>query len=218
MSRRLTVALVFGLGLSAAAAAAQTTTPAVRLTDITVQAEGEAVTVNVVTSAAPRCQSKILGEPLRLVLDFEQTLYRWKAAPLAVGADPVKEISGSQVRKDVARVVIALARKVPYTLEPHAGGLRVVFAPTTTADHPTPAAAPVAPATWRLQGIILLDESAVAYIMDPTTKKIGRYGVGDAIGDGVVEVIEERHVVLTTPRGRVELRLEEPRPGRRPRP
>jgi len=33
----------------------------------------------------------------------------------------------------------------------------------------------------------------------------------------VVETIEERHVVLTTPRGPIELKMEEPRPSRAPR-
>jgi hypothetical protein len=237
-------ALALTLGVLARAAAAQSPEAPVQLTDVTVQSQGEAVAVSIVTSAtsaALKCRSQLIAGPFRLVLDCDHALYRGPSAPIAVDADPVKEIRGRQYRNGVARLVIVLARKVPYTLESHAGGLRVVFAPANTAapapasaspppvaPPPAPPPAPAAPpkppppptasATWRLQGIVLLDEKAVAFITDPTTNKVGRYVVGDMIGDGVVEVIEERHVVLTTLRGRIELRLEEPRSAPRPRP
>jgi hypothetical protein len=58
----------------------------------------------------------------------------------------------------------------------------------------------------------MLDAQAHAYIFDPATRQVRRYAVGDTVGDAVVETIAERHVVLRTPSGRVELRVEQPKP------
>lgn len=209
MSRRAIAALALTLG-ALARAAAQSPEPPVELTDVSVQARGETVTVNVTTSAAPKYTSELMDGPFRLVLDFEDARYRWTTAPVPGGADPVKEIRGSQYRKGVARLVIELTRRAPFTLEPHAGGVRVVFAaPAARAP-----AAPRPPA-YRLEGTVVRDEgTSVAYIAEAATNKVGAYRVGDPLGDGVVETIDERHVVLRTPRGTVELRMAEPRPAR----
>ncbi len=227
MPPRRAVALALTLGVLARAAAAQAPEISVQLTDVSVQSQGDTVTVSIATSAAPKYRSELMDGPFRLVLDFEDTLYRWKTAPVPIGADPVREVRGSQYRKGVARLVVELQRRAAYTLEPHAGGLRVVFTPARTADStpappparpPAAAAKPTAPPAapgWRLQGIVIRDETAVAYIAD-AANQTKRYAVGDPIGDGVVEAIEERHVVLKTPRGPVELRLEAPRPAPRP--
>ena len=192
------------LQLVAWAAAAETPAPAVKLTDVVVQSRDEGVRVEIKTSGAPKYRSELRGGPFRLVLDFEDAAYAWAKSPVAVGADPVKEIRGSQYRKGIARVVIELTRRAPYTLEPHAAGLRVVFG---TSKAPTAAAAP----TFRLQGIVLRDEGSVAYIADTAANKVSAYRVGDSLGDAVVETIEERHIVLRTPRGTIEMRLEDPR-------
>ncbi len=226
-SRARAAALLLVVVALARAAAAQTPAAPVLLTDVSVQRQDDTVTVDVKTSGAPKYTSEFMDGPFRLALDFEDTAYRWKVAPVAVGADPVREIRGSQYRRGIARLVIELTRKAPYTLEPHAAGLRVVFgAPKATAPPaaiapPKPAAAPRASAptpAFRLQGIILLDERSVAYVADTATNKVTGYRVGDKLGDGVVEAIEERHVVLRTPHGTTEMRLEDPRPGSRQRP
>ncbi len=202
------------LHLMAWAAAAETPAPAVELTDVVVQSRDEGVRVEIKMSGAPKYRSELRGGPFRLVLDFEDTAYAWAKTPVAVGADPVKEIRGSQYRKGIARVVIELTRKAPYTLEPHAAGLRVVLgrskAPTSAAA-PAPGAPPAQP-PFRLQGIVVRDDGAVAYIADTTTNKVSSYRVGDALGNAVVETIEERHLVLRTERGTTEMRLEEPHP------
>lgn len=205
-------ALVFALG-ALAGAAAQAAGSTVQLTEVTVDRPGDAVTVRITTSGAPKYTSEFMDGPFRLVLDFEDALYRWKATPVRVGADPVREIRGSQYRKGVARLVIELTRKVPYTIEAQAGGLRVQFGTS-----PPPAAASPASPPFTLRGIVLRDDGAVAYVAATGTGRVSAYRVGDALGDGVVEVIEERHVVLRTPRGPLEMRLEEPRPGPRPQP
>ena len=193
-------ALVLALGVVARAAEAQTVDATVQLTDVSIQRRDDTVTVEIKTSSTPRYRRQLMEGPVRLVLDFEDALYRWKTVPLAAGGDPVKEIRGSQLYKGVARLVIELTRKAPYTIEAHARGVRIVF---------------TAPA-FKLQGTVLRDDGAVAYIADTATNQVKRYSVGDPIGDGVVETIEERHVVLKTPRGPVEFRMEEPNPGPRP--
>jgi hypothetical protein len=90
-------------------------------------------------------------------------------------------------------------------------------APALLAQAPSPpAAARRPPPAWRLEGIVIREGGSTAYIADAATNHVKSYHVGDAIGDGVVETIEERHVVLKTPRGPVELKMEEPRPARAP--
>jgi hypothetical protein len=90
-------------------------------------------------------------------------------------------------------------------------------APAPLAQAPSPpAAARRPPPAWRLEGIVIREGGSTAYIADAATNHVKSYHVGDAIGDGVVETIEERHVVLKTPRGPVELKMEEPRPARAP--
>ena len=210
-------ALVLALGVVARAAEAQTVDATVQLTDVSIQRHDAAVTVEIKTSGTPKYRSQLMDGPSRLVLDFADALYRWKAAPLAAGGDPVREIRGSQLYKGVARLVIELTRKAPYTIEAHAGGVRIVFgAAKTAAAPPAPAKPSVAAPAFKLQGTVLRDDGAVAYIADTATNQVKRYSVGDPIGDGVVETIEERHVVLKTPRGPVEFRMEEPNPGPRP--
>jgi hypothetical protein len=75
---------------------------------------------------------------------------------------------------------------------------------------------PATPPGPRLHGVIVLDQQAHAYIWDPESRQVRRYAVGDAVGDSLVEAIGERHVVLRTPAGRVELRVQETRPALAP--
>jgi hypothetical protein len=222
--RRLAVLALIS-GLLVRAAWGQPSDAPARVTDVAVQSVDDTVTVSIATEGAPKYRSELLDGPFRLVFDFENTLYDWKKAPVSVATDPVKEIRGSQYRVGVARIVIELRRRAPYRVEPEGGGIRVVFAPPTKAAPPTVTAPPVtapatapepAPSTWRLQGIIVSDGVAAAYIVDPATNQVGRYAVGDRIGDGRVEAIEERRVVLRMPRGGLELRLDELLPAPRP--
>ena len=220
MARWRIVPLILALGAAAALAHAQPAAPPAELKDVAVVPGAGAVTVAIATSGAPKHQATLMDGPWRIVLDFEDCAYRWARNPVPVGREPVKEIRGSQYRKGIARVVIELTRRVPYTIEPHAEGLRVVLgvaAPPATAAAPAPpvAARPPEPEGPRLQGIVWRDEGSVAYIADPATKQIKRYQVGDALGDAVVEAIAERSVTLRTPRGPLELKLAPLRPAAR---
>jgi hypothetical protein len=204
--------------------------PAVELSEATIVERDAAVEVWVRLSRSARYQAELMDSPDRLVIDFEDTAYRWSKQVVPVTADPVRQLRGSQFRKGVARLVIELQRKVGYTIETDREGLRIVIPRAESAEAarppgaatPSPPAAPAAPrgpaggrslAAPLVYGIIRLDERAHAYIFDPATRQVRRYAEGDALGDAVVETIGERHVVLKTPSGRVELRVDEPRPA-----
>ena len=231
MAPRAALALALGLAAAAAAAAAAP----VELSEVRVTPHAGGVRVEVSTSAPPRYRSELIDGPWRVVIDFEDARYGWAPKPLAVGADPVREIRGSQYRKGVARLVIELTRRVPWTVEAHAGGLSVLLgapplaAPAPAARPPAPAAPPgAAPAPApapppapppraparapELQGIVLRDDGPVAYIVAPGATQARGYRVGDALGGGVIETIGERRVVLRTREGTVELRLDIPKP------
>src|SRR2546421_17103 len=220
--RALEATLGLALALWARAAAGEMADAPVELVDVSVQSRSDGVRVDVKTSGPPRYRSELMDGPYRLVLDFEDALYHWTVGPLAVDIDPVKTIRGGQFRANVARLVIELTREVPYRVEAHPRGVRVLLgagralAPPGEALVP-PAEAPKPAPPWRLAGTVLRAEGSTAYIADAATSQVKSYRVGDAIGDGVVETIEERHVVLGTPRGPVELRMEELPPARVPR-
>ena len=200
----------------------------VELTEATLVEREGAVEVWVRLSRQARYQSELMDSPYRLVLDFEETAYRWTNQPVPVTADPVRQLRGSQFRKGVARLVIELQRKVPYTIDADREGLRIVIPRDETVAAAKPAAvvpAPAPPATGSrsfaaplVYGIIHLDERPHAYIFDPATRQVRRYAEGDALGDAVVEKIGERTVVLKTPTGRLELRMDEGKPAPTPRP
>jgi hypothetical protein len=213
--------------------------PAVELSEATIVERDAAVEVWVRLSRSARYQAELMDSPDRLVLDFEDTAYRWSKQAVPVTADPVRQLRGSQFRKGVARLVIELQRKVGYTIETDREGLRIVIlraesaeaarapAPATSTPPATPTPSPASPrappggrsvAAPLVYGIIRLDERAHAYIFDPATRQVRRYAEGDALGDAVVETIGERHVVLRTPSGRMELRVDEPRPAATPAP
>jgi AMIN domain len=222
--------LLGALAVLPAEAAAQTPPPA-ELTEATIVERGVAVEVWVRLSRQTQYQSEVMDGPHRLVLDFEDTAYRWVRFPVPVVADPIRELRGSQFRKDVARLVIELHRKAAYTIDADREGLRIVIPRAEPqAAKPAPAARPAptpsvpptsggrslaAPVVY---GIIRLDERAHAYIFDPGTRQVRRYAEGDALGDAVVEKIGDRNVVLRTPGGRMELRVEETRPATAPAP
>jgi hypothetical protein len=201
--------------------------PSVELTEAAIIERDTAVEVWVRLSREARYQSELMDGPYRLVLDFEDTAYRWVKYAVPVAADPVRQLRGSQYRKGVARLVIELQRKVAYTIDADREGLRIVIPREEAAGRAKPpAAAKPAPALSGTRslavplvyGIIRLDERAHAYIFDPTTRQVRRYAEGDALGDAVVETIGERTVVLRTPSGRMELRVDEAKPDAVPRP
>jgi hypothetical protein len=227
---RILAGLLVALTALPLAAAAQGE-PSVELTEAAIIDRDVAVEVWVRLSREARYQSELMDGPYRLVLDFEDTAYRWVNHAVPVAADPVRQLRGSQYRKGVARLVIELQRKVAFTIDADREGLRIVIpreeaagrskSPPAAKPAPGPSAPPSgsrSPAAPLVYGIIRLDERPHAYIFDPTTRQVRRYAEGDALGDAVVETIDERTVVLKTPSGRMELRAAEGKPDAAPRP
>jgi len=206
---RVAAALVL-IALAASAGRVHAQGEPAALTEATVVQREGAVEVWVRLTRPARHQAEMIDSPHRLVLDFEDTAYRWSGKPVPVAPEPVRALRGSQFRKGVARLVIELSRPVTYTIERDREGLRIIFPRATSAAAPASTPAPRrGSGPPQLYGIVMLDAEAHAYIFDPTLRQVRRYRVGDTVGDAVIETIGERHVVLKTPTGRVELRVEE---------
>lgn len=94
---------------------------------------------------------------------------------------------------------------------------RNLFSPTRTE-----APGPGTPAQQALQfpkpnlfGVVLKDGGAIAYLEDPSTKRVAAYRVGDAIAGGTVQAIQPDQVLLARADGQVAVKLHDPT---RPRP
>jgi type IV pilus assembly protein PilQ len=113
----------------------------VKLSDITVDAKTD-TTVQIKTTGAARYHANLIGSPSRLVIDLEDTVYAWRPTPLTVGGDLVKQVRGSQYRKNVARVVIEFTRKSEYKIVESGAGLIVTVSAAAPGPAPTAAAKP----------------------------------------------------------------------------
>jgi len=123
---------VLSLGLlivlfAGAPAGAQAAPAAVKLSDVSVSTQPDAVTVVVKTSGLPKYQASLIDAPRRLIVDVENATYAWRKTPLSVGSDPIKQIRGSQYRKGVARVVVELTRQVGYAIREDDNGLSIII-------------------------------------------------------------------------------------------
>jgi hypothetical protein len=217
MGRAVMLGLVVAVLAPAAGVRAQGEPAA--LTEATVVEREGAVEVWVRLTRPARYQAEMIDSPHRLVLDFDDTAYRWTTKAVSVVQEPLRELRGSQYRKGVARLVVELRRPAIYTIEQDREGLRIIFAREQTAIEPPARTAPrTASPRPLVYGIVMLDAEAHAYIFDPALRQVRRYRVGDAVGESVIETIGERHVVLKTPSGRLELRVEETKPDAAPAP
>jgi hypothetical protein len=205
------IALALGLMVVALVTSVHAQEPAA-LTDATVVEREGFVEVWVRLTRPSRYQAEMMDSPHRLVLDFDDTAYRWTVKPVPVTPEPVRELRGSQYKKGVARLVVELRRPAAYTIERDREGLRIIFARDRAAAELAPRPASARATQPLVYGIVMLDAEAHAYIFDPAQRQVRRYRVGDTVGDAVIETIGERHVVLKTPNGRVELRVDESKP------
>jgi hypothetical protein len=135
----------------------------------------------------------------------------------------VRQITAPRPRPLAARAPAAAAAAAiqPGTRPPAAAyaavASRNLFSPTRSeAAAPSPIAnAPLNAPRPNLFGVILRDGAPVAYLEDPTTKRVAGYRVGDNVGGGTVQSIAADHVVLARPDGNVAVQLRDPT---RPRP
>jgi hypothetical protein len=85
-----------------------------------------------------------------------------------------------------------------------------LFSPTRTeapAGTTTAAAPLVRP---NLFGVVVRETGSIAYLEDPTTKRVAGYRVGDRIVGGTVQTIKADGVVIDRPEGPVDVRLRDP--------
>jgi len=110
------------------------------LRDVSVTTQPDAVMITVKTTGEVKYRAELVDRPYRLVLDFDDTSYGWRKAPLAVETEPLKQIRGSQFRRGVARVVVELTRKVGYAIREERDGLAIVIPTSTSARLAEPTA------------------------------------------------------------------------------
>ena len=99
---------------------------------------------------------------------------------------------------------------------------RNLFSPTRTEAPPVTAAAAPIPARQypkpNLFGVVVGDGTPIAYLEDPTTKRVAGYRLGDSIAGGTVQTISADRVVLARPEGPVDIRLHDPAKPKPPAP
>lgn len=131
----------------------------------------------------------------------------------------IRELRAPAPAPDVARrPVPAAAPAVPAAraageTPPGAYGVvaaRNLFSPTRTEAPPAPVAAGATTAKPSLYGILVTDTFHVAYLEDPTTKRVAGYRIGDSVAGGKLTQIAADFVVLNRPDGDVNVRLREP--------
>ena len=133
--------LVLGL-LGAGVGIAQTPDAPVQLKSISVERQGDGVTVLVSMSGPAKYAVSFIDSPNRLVVDMQGTTFAWNRTAMKSDGDPVREVRGSQFRVGTARVVVELSRKVGYRIDERPEGLALVLEPgaTVQADKPAPRA------------------------------------------------------------------------------
>lgn len=135
------------LAPAAAVLADERPTATAMLEDVSVAAEGDSTVVRIKTSSPRRYQVNLIDAPYRLVVDLEDTTYAWRKTLFVTAPGPLFQIRGGQYKKGVARVVLDLTSRVPYSIRDEGGTLVVALeAPTANATHPAPATVTVATA------------------------------------------------------------------------
>jgi hypothetical protein len=89
---------------------------------------------------------------------------------------------------------------------------RNLFSPTRTEAPPTttPTTAAARQPKPLLFGIVLRDGQPIAYLEDPSTKRVAGYRVGDSVAGGTLQKIAADRVVVNRPEGAVDVRLHDP--------
>ena len=114
------------------------------------------------------------------------------------------------------RAAPAALAAAPSGAETQPGGYAVVtsrnlFSPTRSEAPAAGVSNASQPPKPNLFGIVLRDGVPVAYLEDPTTKRVAGYRLGDSVAGGTVAQIGADHVVLNRPGGDVvNVRLRDP--------
>ena len=88
---------------------------------------------------------------------------------------------------------------------------RNLFSPTRTESPPGAIASAISPTVKpNLYGIVLREGAPIAYLEDPSTKRVAGYRVGDAVAGGTVQTIAADSVVIQRSDGNLDVRLRDP--------
>jgi polysaccharide export outer membrane protein len=104
------------------------TRPKIQRVEITPREQ--AIEVRVSGDGPLRYRAFPLSDPDRLVLDFSGAVVPAKPRHVASAQEPILGVRLGQFTPDVARVVIDLKKKSPYTVRQDSGSVTVVFGPT----------------------------------------------------------------------------------------
>lgn len=87
---------------------------------------------------------------------------------------------------------------------------RNLFSPTRTEAPSSTAVTALPVARPNLFGVVVRDSGSIAYLEDPTTKRVAGYRVGDKIQGATVQAIKADGVTIDGPGGPMDVRLHEP--------
>jgi len=101
------------------------------------------------------------------------------------------------------------------TVRPPASAYNVVasrnlFSPTRTEAPSSGVIAATPVVKPNLFGVVVRDSGSIAYLEDPTTKRVAGYRVGDRILGGTVQSIKVDAVTIDAPGGAMDVRLHDP--------
>jgi hypothetical protein len=85
-----------------------------------------------------------------------------------------------------------------------------LFSPSRTEAPMTQTIAASAAVKPNLYGVVLRDGAPIAYLEDPTTKRVSSYRIGDAVSGGTVQAISADTVTINRPDGKLDIRLRDP--------
>jgi hypothetical protein len=88
---------------------------------------------------------------------------------------------------------------------------RNLFSPTRTDAQRADSAVIGTPGLHlNLFGVVLAGERSIAYLEDPTSKRVYAYRLGDSVAGATIRVIEASHIVLERRNQRVDVQLHDP--------
>ena len=87
---------------------------------------------------------------------------------------------------------------------------RNLFSPTRTEAPSSTSVTGLPVARPNLFGVVVRDSGSIAYLEDPTTKRVAGYRVGDKIQGATVQAIKADGVTIDGPGGPMDVRLHEP--------
>ena len=118
-------------------AATSTAGPSSSISGVEVAHSGQRTTVRISGSGDLRYQTSRLEDPARLVLDFADTRLAVSRYTVPSEYVPVREVRLGQSKPGLSRVVIDLAKFVPFSVQADGSDLTISFSPPDEAIIPT---------------------------------------------------------------------------------